>query len=39
MERKYDHNFKVVFDALRQLIAPPPAKKTKKMGFTPPEKV
>jgi ORF6N domain len=38
MERKYDHNFKVVFDALRQLIAPPPAKKTKTMGFTPPDK-
>jgi hypothetical protein len=38
MERKYDHNFKVVFDALRQLIAPPPAKKTRNMGFTPPKK-
>lgn len=38
MERKYDHNFKIVFDALRQLIAPPPLKKTQKMGFTPPDK-
>jgi hypothetical protein len=39
MERKYDHNFKIVFDAIRQLIAPPPvpAKKVK-IGFTPPEK-
>jgi len=24
MEKKYDHRFKVVFDALRQLMAPPP---------------
>jgi len=38
MERKYDSNFKLVFDALRQLVASPPMKKTKKMGFTPPEK-
>jgi len=39
MERKYDHNFKIVFDAIRQLIAPPPvpAKKVK-IGFTPPNK-
>ena len=34
MERKYDHNFKIVFDALRQLINPPPdLKKKRKMGF------
>jgi hypothetical protein len=39
MERKYDHNFKIVFDALRQLIAPPPALSKKvKIGFTPPSK-
>lgn len=39
MERKYDHNFKIVFDAIRQLIAPPPAPERKmKIGFTPPEK-
>jgi hypothetical protein len=39
MERKYDHNFKIVFDALRQLIAPTPvpAKKVK-IGFRPPSK-
>ena len=39
MERKYDHNFKIVFDAIRQLLAPPPvpAKKVK-IGFTPPDK-
>jgi len=34
MERKYDHQFKVVFDAIRQLLAPPPEKKKGKMGFT-----
>lgn len=32
MERKYDHQFKVVFDALRGLMEPPPVKK-KKIGF------
>jgi hypothetical protein len=37
MERKYDQNFKVVFDALRQLITPPVTKKPKKMGFTSPD--
>ncbi len=39
MERKYDHQFKIVFDAIRQLLAPPPQKKKKfKIGFAPPEK-
>jgi hypothetical protein len=39
MEKKYDHQFKIVFDAIRQLIAPPPAPEKKlKIGFTPPEK-
>jgi hypothetical protein len=39
MEKKYDHQFKVVFDAIRQLLAPPPAlKKNQRMGFGPPEK-
>ena len=32
LERKYDAQFKVVFDALRQLMAPP-APKTKRIGF------
>jgi hypothetical protein len=27
MERKYDSQFKVVFDAIRQLMTPPPGKK------------
>jgi hypothetical protein len=35
MERKYDHQFKVVFDTMRQLLAPPVIEKKKhKMGFT-----
>jgi len=32
MEKKYDKNFKAVFDALRQLIAPPEPKR-KQIGF------
>ena len=36
MENKYDHNFKVVFDALRQLLNPPVTpKNTRKLGFQP----
>ncbi len=33
MEKKYDNQFKIVFDALRQLIEPP-AKPKGKIGFT-----
>lgn len=32
LEKKYDSQFKMVFDAIRQLMAPPEAKK-KKIGF------
>jgi hypothetical protein len=32
LEKKYDKQFTVVFDAIRQLMAPPPAAK-KKFGF------
>ena len=32
LENKYDKQFRVVFDAIRQLMKPP-AKKTKKIGF------
>jgi hypothetical protein len=32
MEKKYDEQFKVVFDAIRQLMAPPEPKK-RKIGF------
>jgi len=39
MEKKYDHQFKIVFDAIRQLIEPPPAPVKKvKIGFAPPVK-
>ena len=37
LERKYDDQFKVVFEAIRQLMAPPD-KKVKKIGFTVKEK-
>ncbi len=32
MEKKYDHQFKVVFDAFRELLDPP-AKPKPKIGF------
>ena len=32
IEKKYDHQFKIVFDAIRQLMAPPEPSK-KKIGF------
>jgi hypothetical protein len=37
LEKKYDAQFKVVFDAIRQLMAPPEAKK-RKIGFLVEEK-
>ncbi|MFC1767964.1 ORF6N domain-containing protein [Candidatus Margulisiibacteriota bacterium] len=33
MEKKYDANFKVVFDAIRKLMEGPVAKPSKKIGF------
>ena len=33
LERKYDAQFKVVFDAIRELMKPPPAKKKGRIGF------
>ena len=34
LERKYDAQFKVVFDAIRQLMAPPAEPKSRgKIGF------
>jgi len=33
LERKYDAQFKVVFNAIRQLMAPPPEAKRKRIGF------
>ena len=35
LERKYDTQFKVVFDAIRQLMAPPRPKR-RRIGFQPP---
>ena len=34
LEKKYDHQFKVVFDAIRQLMTPPPSR-SKQIGFRP----
>ena len=33
LEKKYDQQFKVVFEALRQLMIPPASKQKRKMGF------
>lgn len=33
MEKKYDHQFKVVFDAIKQLMKPKDESKRKKIGF------
>jgi len=33
LEQKYDAQFKVVFDAIRQLMAPPPAPPKPEIGF------
>ncbi len=33
LERKYDTQFKVVFDAIRQLMAPPPPPPKPQIGF------
>ncbi len=32
LEKKYDHQFKVVFDAIKQLMTPPDTKKKSKIG-------
>jgi hypothetical protein len=33
LERKYDQQFKVVFDAIRELMAPPEPKRKNRIGF------
>ena len=33
LEKKYDTQFKVVFDAMRQLMQPPPSKPKPQIGF------
>jgi hypothetical protein len=35
IERKYDKQFKVVFDAIRQIMAPDPPSKQRRIGFRP----
>jgi hypothetical protein len=37
LERKYDAQFKVVFDAIRQLMAPSPLPPRRQIGFKTPE--
>ena len=34
MEKKYDRQFKVVFDAIRELMAPQPVPPPRRIGFT-----
>jgi len=33
LESKYDHQFKVVFDAIRELMAPPQPAPKRRIGF------
>ena len=33
LERKYDAQFRVVFDAIRKLMEPPPALRSRRIGF------
>jgi hypothetical protein len=33
LEKKYDHQFRAVFDAIRQLMAPPAPPKRRRIGF------
>jgi hypothetical protein len=33
LEKKYNHQFKIVFDAIRQLMAEPEPKKNRQIGF------
>ena len=35
LEKKYDAQFKVVFDAIRGLMAPPEPRKKRRVGFAP----
>lgn len=37
MEKKYDSQFKLVFDAIHELMAPPQPKKKRRIGFVTPE--
>lgn len=35
MEKKYDDQFKIIFDAIRELMAPPEPWKKRRIGFSP----
>jgi len=35
MEKKYDTQFKIVFEAIKKLLAPPPTEKKRRIGFHP----
>jgi len=35
LEKKYDAQFRVVFDAIRELMTPPEPKKKRPIGFAP----
>jgi len=35
LEKKYDAQFKVVFDAIRELMTPPEPPAKRRIGFTP----
>jgi hypothetical protein len=37
LEKRYDHQFKVVFDAIRQIMAPDAPPKRQRIGFRPQE--
>jgi hypothetical protein len=38
LEQKYDAQFKIVFDAIRELMEPPEPRKKGRIGFKPPNK-
>jgi hypothetical protein len=38
LEKKYDAQFKIVFDAIRELMKPPAAKPSGRIGFRAPER-
>lgn len=38
LEKKYDGQFKIVFDAIKQLLEPPPEKPKRRIGFHPESK-
>ena len=37
LEERYDHQFKVVFDAIRQMMTPDVPSSRQRIGFRPPE--